>query len=63
MISSTKDTKVHEVTELILKDEVFAIVGAAIGVHRELDINRCLTVFIVLFDYMVELNELRYGLN
>jgi len=36
---STKNTKEHEgkpFVELILKDEVFRIVGAAIEVHREL---------------------------
>ena len=38
--TSTKDTKVHEglsdLTGLILKDEVYTIMGAAIEVHREL---------------------------
>jgi GxxExxY protein len=35
---STKDTKIHEegMAELLLKEEVYAIVGAAIEVHREL---------------------------
>jgi GxxExxY protein len=33
---STKDTKHHEGKELILGDECYAIVGAAIEVHSEL---------------------------
>ena len=36
-ISSTKDTKRHEkMSELIFKSEVYAIIGTAIKVHREL---------------------------
>ena len=36
-LSSTKNTKRHEeMCELIFKDEVYAIIGAAIEVHREL---------------------------
>jgi GxxExxY protein len=35
-MTSTKNTKNHELKELILGDERYAIVGAAIGVHSEL---------------------------
>ena len=44
------------------------VIASQLQLHMQhpkisLIINRCLIVFVMLFDYMIDLNELRYDVN